>query len=848
MDEETRQNVNGNGRAGKLNRPTIGLFIPDTTEVEHAQVWHGVVDAAQERGANVICFTTGNMALEWDERRQMRYMVLELAGPDTIDGLITFQWWHSRERFERFYERYRPLPVLNATRLYQGYPGIAIDNHQSMYDLVTHFITVHGCSRIAYVPGGWEHQVSQIRYRGYVDALSEHGIPLDPDLVVPFDHVDAGTEAAGANSVPLLLDERHLQPGVDVEAIVAFDDEYALAAMRTLQQRSVQVPDEVAVAGLDDLVHSRLAVPALTTVAMPRYESGWRAAEMLLDLIEGKAVPEQVILPAQFQIRRSCGCMSPAVAQAAAGKTEARVRCASLDDALTTQRAGLLAAIAQAAETAGNDLDWAGTLLDRFVADVRDGSPETFARPMEEMLRGPAGPSNDPTAWQNAISCLRRALLPCLEGEMLARAEDLWQQARVLIGEMCKQIQAQRQWQARQQAKTLSEIGQALITTFDVEGLMDVLVKGLLRLRIASAYLSLYEDPMDPAQWSRLVLAYDQSGRVPLGKGGQRFPSRQLVPEGMLSRERATNLVVEPLYFRERQIGFVLFEPGPRGSEVYETLRTQLSSALEGALLIAELQREIGERAQAEAALEAANQDLESFVYSVSHDLRAPLRAIDGFSRILTLEHGPQIPPQAHSYLDRVRDNARRMGQLIDGLLAFSRLGRQNLRKQYVSPKDLVDQVLPDLLPEQGSHQVAVEVGEMPPCRADPTLLRQVYANLLSNALKFTRGRDGARIYVGSEQRGRQYVYFVRDNGVGFDMRYADKLFGVFQRLHGEEEYEGTGVGLAIVQRIIHRHGGRIWVEAEVGKGATFFFVLEAGGTENGSSQRCSKFCQEVEP
>ena len=151
---------------------------------------------------------------------------------------------------------------------------------------------------------------------------------------------------------------------------------------------------------------------------------------------------------------------------------------------------------------------------------------------------------------------------------MLARAEDLWQQARVMIGEMCKQIQVQRQWQARQQAKALSEIGQALVTTFDVEGLMDELVEGLLRLRIASAYLSLYEDPMNPAQWSRLILAYDRSGRVSLGKEGQRFPSRQLVPDGVLSLERATNLVVEPLYFREHQIGFVSTRLPPQTSHL----------------------------------------------------------------------------------------------------------------------------------------------------------------------------------------------------------------------------------------------------------------------------------------
>jgi len=643
---------------------------------------------------------------------------------------------------------------------------------------------------------------------------------------VPLDYRESGTKTTGGNTVPFLLDEKRLRPKVDVEAIVAFDDEYALMAMHMLQQRGVQVPDEVAVAGFDDLAHSSMVVPSLTTVAMPRYESGRRAVEMLLDLLEGEEVPEQVILPTQLVVRQSCGCTSPTALQAAAGAMTEVVRCELLDDALTVQREKLLSALVQAVGDAEGVYEWAGTLLDQFVAEMRGTSPGAFVRTANEMLRWAASSDGDVTAWQSALSVLRRALLPGLDGETLVRAEDLWQQARVLIGEMAQQVQARRQWQARQQAKVLSEIGQALITAFDVEELMDVLAEGLPHLGISGAYLSLYEDPTNPGQWSRLILAYNEQGRLDLGKGGLRFPSRQLVPEGMLPLERVYNLVVEPLYFREHQIGFVLFEPGPRESEVYETLRAQLSSALQGALLITELQREVAERIQTEAALEAANQELEAFVYSASHDLRAPLRAMDGFSHILVQEYASQMPSEARGYLDRVRDSAQHMGQLIDDLLAFSRLGRRESHVQTVSPQDLVEQVLQDLRAEQADRQVEFVVGDLPPCQADRALLRQVYANLLSNALKFTRERVAARIEIGYEEAEGKGAYYVRDNGVGFDMRYANKLFGVFQRLHSAQAYEGTGVGLAIVQRIVRRHGGRVWAEAEVGEGATFYFAL----------------------
>lgn len=254
--------------------------------------------------------------------------------------------------------------------------------------------------------------------------------------------------------------------------------------------------------------------------------------------------------------------------------------------------------------------------------------------------------------------------------------------------------------------------------------------------------------------------------------------------------------------------------------------------------LNAELENRVVERT---AELQAANKELEAFAYSVSHDLRAPLRAVDGFSRIVLEEYAPHLPAEAQRYLEVARRNAVQMGELIDGLLAFSRLGRQPVRKQAVAPSELARQAWEDLSAECKGRRVEMVVENLPPCEGDPLLLKQVFMNLLSNALKYTRTREVARIELGSVRLGDWgrtgappapatdkggVVYMVRDNGVGFDMRYADKLFGVFQRLHRAEEYEGTGIGLANVQRLIHKHGGVVWAWGEVDKGATFYFTL----------------------
>ncbi len=209
--------------------------------------------------------------------------------------------------------------------------------------------------------------------------------------------------------------------------------------------------------------------------------------------------------------------------------------------------------------------------------------------------------------------------------------------------------------------------------------------------------------------------------------------------------------------------------------------------------------------------LEAANKELETFSYSVSHDLRAP---------------SPQMPPEAKLLLNNVRTSAKKMGQLIDDLLRFSSLGRQPLSKRCVNISAHVHEVLDELRKKQADRRIEIQISELPDCVGDPSLLRQVLVNLLSNAFKFTRQREKARIEVGCQQQEGENVYFIRDNGAGFDMRHVEKLFGVFQRFHRADEFEGTGVGLSIVQRIIQRHGGRIWAEAEVDQGATFYFTL----------------------
>ena len=240
--------------------------------------------------------------------------------------------------------------------------------------------------------------------------------------------------------------------------------------------------------------------------------------------------------------------------------------------------------------------------------------------------------------------------------------------------------------------------------------------------------------------------------------------------------------------------------------------------------LNATLERRVAERT---AELEVANKELEAFSYSVSHDLRAPLRAVDGFSQAVLEDYGVQLPEEGRQSLETIRRGAQRMGMLIDDLLAFSRLSRIPMTKQEIDTNKQVRTVLEGLSAQREGRQIKIHIGDLPACQGSPAMLDQVWVNLLSNALKYTRRCEEAVIEIGCKRENDEDVYYVRDNGVGFDMQYAHKLFGVFQRLHRADEFEGTGVGLAIVQRIIRRHGGRIWTDAALNRGATFYFTLK---------------------
>jgi PAS domain S-box-containing protein len=347
-------------------------------------------------------------------------------------------------------------------------------------------------------------------------------------------------------------------------------------------------------------------------------------------------------------------------------------------------------------------------------------------------------------------------------------------------------------------------------------------------------------------------LIWNDSAKNLMGRDASNLPTEQwtphykvFLPDGITPCPPERLPLVRALHGESVQMELMVDRPGPGNGVFLEVTARPLKGDLGGGVAVL---RDITERKAAEweiqalnqnlearvvertAELKASNKEMEAFTYSVSHDLRAPLRHISGFTKILLEKYRPTLPPEAQEFLGLIAQGASRMGQMVDGMLTLAHTSRQALQVERTGLSSLVEDVVSLLSPEIVGRQVQWKIGELPFVECDPALIRQVFQNLIGNALKYSRPRSPAVIEIGQARIEGKEVIFVKDNGVGFEMEYADKLFGVFQRLHLQEEFEGTGIGLATVERIVQKHGGRVWVHAGLNSGATFYFTL--GGLE----------------
>jgi DNA-binding LacI/PurR family transcriptional regulator len=788
-------------RSGRSSRrSTIGLLVNQVVSgLNSGYLWSGVLETAHERGANLLGFAGGHLNDPY-EFNACSNVLYELIDKERVDGLIV---WASSlasyvgpEAIRGFCDGCRPLPMVSIGMALEGIPSIVLDSYQGMREAIIHLVEVHGRRRLAFIHGPEGHRDAIERYRAYTDVLCEYGLPFIPELVSP---PYGWAEQGGVDAIRVLFDERQVHP----DAVVAVNDRLAFGALQALRMRGVHVPDDVALVGFNNEPVCRLVTPPLTTVPLRMYERGRQAARMLLALIEGEPVPEQVSLPTRLIVRQSCGCLDPAVVQAKAsppffppyggdrggdfppiggdrGRGDWR--------ALAPHREQIIRDMEQALEAADGVPQQVAQLLDAFLAELRGDTPGIFLSKLENVLRQVTEVGGNVAAWQRAASEMRRHLLPGLQGDprALLYAEDLWHQARVVIGERSRRVEAYRGWQANRQADKLHHIGEALTVALDVPGLMDILARELPQLGIARCYLCLYEDPDKPDGWARLVLAYDEAGRVDLEadgasppcavqggtpgrpgprRAGWRFPSRHLVPGELLSPNKQYSLVITPLYFRQEQLGFILLDGTSLRGNVTQVLRDHISSALKGVQILAENVELYHQALEAQKAAQAGRRLAEEanllksrFLSMVSHELLTPLVLLVGLSEMMLREEAGNRPPLPGPYrqdVERMHIGAQQLGSLVRDVLdlARSQVGQLKLVQK---PLDLgetlkaVALVGEQLAQSKGLGWRAEIPSGLPKVWGDATRLQQVALNLVTNAVKFTaQGEVALEVEVG---------------------------------------------------------------------------------------------------
>lgn len=847
-------------------RQTLGLFVDWLEDDYQSAVLCGVDDAAKQQDANVLCFAGGG--LESPGRFGLRRnRTFDLATSENIDALIVISGILGNqvgpEGVSEFLRRFDGIPKVSIAVPLPGMPGVLVDNARGMRDAIEHLIVQHGFQRIAFVRGPEANEEAERRFRVYREVLATHGIQFDPGLVTIGDfHRHSGMVAVHQL---LGLGRRR------IDAIVAASDYMALGVMDGLEAVGYRIPNDIAVVGFDDVDEARFASPPLTTVRQPLYEQGLQAANIACAMLRGVHVEGHVTLHTELVQRRSCGCFSQAAPLSI--PVPASPATPILSQAVARRRERILAEMNQALRGMARSLaaDWHVHLLDEFVSDIewRGSEPRGsggFLAALDDGLRQVTQKGSDGSVWQDVISALRRQLLPCfVDVNDKARAEDLWQQARLLVASVVERIQAQQRLEAERWVRILSETNERVITTFDVVDLASALADQLPRLGIQSCYLALYEKGEGATGNARLILAHDNRRRLAADWVGKCFLARQLVPDGLSLAEHRSAHIVEPLFFQDHALGFVVLEMGPRQGVIYEALRDQLSAALKGALLVQEaiekdrereallqtIERRAHELEEAYTALKQNQEMLLSaekmasigrLTASIAHEMNSPVAAIR--AALVELEKrveeykasatDDEVTPEDHREIVGEMQQALKLAtgaaaRAADFVSSIKNQTRDTGRKERIV-FDAAANIRETLLLlghslRKGNCQIDLRTnGDVVELHGTPGRLGQIVTNLVTNAIDAMSPKGGVIEIALLKERDR-VVMQIADHGPGIPEELMERIW---EPLFTTKPFgHGTGLGLTIVREIVTADfGGVVEVSAGPLEGAVFTVTI----------------------
>ena len=851
---------------GGHDRATIAVLVDWLKDGYQSQVFAGMVDAARNLDVNLVCLAGGVLRSPLRSGWQ-RNLIYNFATSSNVHGILLMSGTLGNHvgstELGRFCERFAPRPIISVAVPLPGIPTVVVDDAEGMRGAMRHLTRVHGCRRIAFIRGPAVNEEAERRYHAYREVLHESEIAFDERLVMPGDfQAESGTEA-----VRVMLDQRQ----VSFDALVAANDHMVLGALRELTRRGIQVPQQVALVGFDDIDEARFAMPPLTTVRQPLYRQGLCAVELMVGT--RRSSDEATFkMKTDLIVRESCGCAGRSATEVATATSPAPVSGGMSQDAWQQAVAGRSAELAEALRGRLGENDtalspgWENELIESWTSDVLSERSTRFVPFLQQRIGPTLAAGLETSFWQNVITTMREALIPLLIGDERRRqsAERLWHEAREQIAAGAERAQARERQATSRVARLLTETSEALSSAVDLQSLVKVLAQLLPHFGIPRAKLCLFEGDEQPPRRARTILNFDGEGQTTEENGT--FALWELPPAATAGQERRRSIVIEPLFLSSHQFGFLQLEVGPRGGIIYESLREQVSAAVNAVRLLEQMVRETETRVQGQK-LEAIG----TLAAGIAHELNTPIqfvgdsvaflkeavaayqRTIDAARELLlrgrageagsalqdelrAIEEAEDLAflaVEAPKACERSEEGVRRMAGIVSAMKEFA---RADARAQ--APADVNRAILNTLEVSRSEYKdwadIALKLEELPQVRCYVGELNQVFLNLIVNAahaIEDVVRRTGQRgvITVSSRQLGDDVLIEIGDTGGGIPAPIQDKVFEPF--FTTKPIGRGSGQGLAISRAaIVGKHGGTLSFQSEPGAGTVFRIRLPIAG------------------
>jgi len=598
------------------NYPLIGFLTESVSGVYQSKIWIGASDTAKKKAYGLVCFAGGSLnASSWDPYEPQRNAIYNLIDTKRLKGLIvsgSLGSFISVQEFESFCSKFKDIPLVCIGPETHAYPSVVFDNLSGMKELISHLVIVHKCRRLAFIRGPEGNEEAELRLKIVGDVLKSHGLELHSELIVPGDF----NRDSGENAIEHLVDKC----SASFDAVVAANDDMALGALKALQERHIMVPDKMIVVGFDDIEECSYTIPSMTTVRQQTYELGSRAAGMVIDKIEGHAIPDNVVLPAALEVRQSCGCHrfgESADVQNIRIKSDTHLgRRELLRNEIKTVLEPFRNKTVRETLTV-NDIN---ELTDAFFNELTGGCRESFISVIRSVVWRVGSEGGDVSAILRIIPVLRQVAESFFSQNIPSNIEDIIQNTSLCIADVSARVQALRRMEADSRSAKLRDAGQSLASAYDLKQLLNVIRTEVVKLNVKSCWLSLYKNPSMSLKEYVCVLMVVDGKKV---DGDEiSFSNANIVPPGHLTIDKPESFLVEPLFFKNEQIGFITFQIGEcRDGMVYEMLRKHISSALKGAILMKKVQEQA-------LALESANHQLQklrdaehAYLEAIKHEL-----------------------------------------------------------------------------------------------------------------------------------------------------------------------------------------------------------------------------------